>query len=108
MAAMNKTPDSKFFKELTGGWDYSSLPENIQIGEGCWLVRKGGFDRFRSERNPGLVIGDRVKAKALPLTWSRESFWRSAHTTYLSSKFYPRETYYRAPRRMPGNIGSTK
>jgi acetyltransferase-like isoleucine patch superfamily enzyme len=52
--------------EITGGWDYSELPENVWIGEHCWLERKTSFARFRSTRDPGLVLGDRVRV----YTWS--------------------------------------
>ena len=53
-------------REITGDWDYSKLPANIQIGRSCWLERRASFDRFRSDRLPGLVIGDRVKV----YTWT--------------------------------------
>jgi acetyltransferase-like isoleucine patch superfamily enzyme len=46
--------------EITGGWDYSNLPPNVRIGRDCYFERKESFDRFRSTRDPGLVIGDRV------------------------------------------------
>jgi acetyltransferase-like isoleucine patch superfamily enzyme len=53
-------------RELAGDWDYSSLAENITIGKDCWLERRSSFARFRSELNPGLVLGERVKA----FTWA--------------------------------------
>lgn len=46
--------------ELTGRWDYRSLPPNIVLGEGCYLERRESFTAFRSLRNPALVMGDRV------------------------------------------------
>ena len=52
--------------EITGNWDYSTLPKNIIIGKGCWFERKESFARFRSVRTPGLIIGDNVKA----FTWT--------------------------------------
>lgn len=52
--------------EITGAWDPAALPGNIQIGEGCYLERKAGFERFFSKREPGLVLGDRV----LVYTWT--------------------------------------
>ncbi len=52
--------------ELTGDWDYSTLPPNVRIGEGCYLERKESFARFRSVRDPGLVLGDGVRA----YTWT--------------------------------------
>jgi acetyltransferase-like isoleucine patch superfamily enzyme len=51
---------------ITGEWDYSLLPRNVRIGAGCFLERRGAFDRFRSERDPGLILGDRVQI----LTWT--------------------------------------
>ena len=47
-------------KAITGQWDYSSLPANVQIGRDCFLERKDSFKRFRSAREPGLVLGDHV------------------------------------------------
>lgn len=52
--------------EITGGWDYGRLPENVHVGRDCWLERKDSFGLFRSEQQPGLVIGDRVKV----YTWA--------------------------------------
>jgi acetyltransferase-like isoleucine patch superfamily enzyme len=47
--------------ELTGAWDYGTLPANVVLGKGCYLERRATFDRFRSTRQPGLVLGDRVR-----------------------------------------------
>lgn len=33
----------------------------MRLGRDCFLERKHSFARFRSEQNPGLVLGDRVK-----------------------------------------------
>lgn len=52
--------------KLTGSWDYGGLPSNVRIGTDCWIEFKGSFDRFRSEREPGLVLGDRVRV----FTWT--------------------------------------
>jgi acetyltransferase-like isoleucine patch superfamily enzyme len=46
--------------EITGAWDYRTLPANVRLGAGCYLERKDSFRRFRSSREPGLVLGDRV------------------------------------------------
>jgi acetyltransferase-like isoleucine patch superfamily enzyme len=51
---------------LTGHWDYTTLPKNIRIGTDCFLERFDAFNRFRSERCPGLVLGDRVRV----MTWT--------------------------------------
>lgn len=45
---------------LTGQWDYSTLPKNVVLGKDCFIERKHSFERFRSQKNPGLVLGDRV------------------------------------------------
>ena len=50
--------------ELTGAWDRARLPANVRVGRDCLLERVGSFDRFRSTRDPGLVIGDRCAVYA--------------------------------------------
>ena len=52
--------------EITGSWEYGKLPKNILIGANCWLERKNSFATYRSELQPGLVLGDRVKV----FTWT--------------------------------------
>jgi acetyltransferase-like isoleucine patch superfamily enzyme len=47
--------------DLTGTWDYRTLPANVVLGRDCFLERRASFDRFRSTRQPGLVLGDRVR-----------------------------------------------
>jgi len=47
-------------RDITGTWDYQTLPSNVRIGSDCWLERRESFARFRSEQNPGLALGDRV------------------------------------------------
>jgi acetyltransferase-like isoleucine patch superfamily enzyme len=54
------------FNALTGAWDHAALPKNIQVGANCYLERKESFKRFRSTRQPGLILGDRVKV----YTWT--------------------------------------
>jgi acetyltransferase-like isoleucine patch superfamily enzyme len=58
--------DANEFKAVTGGWDYATLPKNIRLGADCYLERKDSFKRFRSTRDPGLVLGNRVHA----YTWT--------------------------------------
>ena len=53
-------------REFIGTWDYTTLPTNIRIGTDCFLERKESFQRFRSQRHPGLVLGDRVQV----YTWT--------------------------------------
>jgi acetyltransferase-like isoleucine patch superfamily enzyme len=52
--------------EITGTWDYATLPPNVRLGPGCFLERKDSFRRFRSTRDPGLVLGRNVTA----YTWT--------------------------------------
>jgi acetyltransferase-like isoleucine patch superfamily enzyme len=63
---MNAHINADEFKAITGGWDDETLPKNIRVGADCFLERKESFKRFRSAREPGLVIGNRVKV----YTWT--------------------------------------
>jgi acetyltransferase-like isoleucine patch superfamily enzyme len=54
------------FNAVTGLWDYGTLPANVRIGAGCFLERRGSFELFRSTRDSGLVLGERVRA----YTWT--------------------------------------
>jgi acetyltransferase-like isoleucine patch superfamily enzyme len=47
--------------DVTGRWDLSTLPANVRIGRGCFIERKQSLERFRSTRDPGLVLGDGVQ-----------------------------------------------
>jgi len=51
---------------ITGQWDYAELPDNVKIGPDCWIERKDSFASFRSEQDPGLVLGERVRV----YTWT--------------------------------------
>jgi acetyltransferase-like isoleucine patch superfamily enzyme len=46
--------------EITGQWDYRTLPANVRVGSDCLIERKGSFQLYRSKREPGLTLGDRV------------------------------------------------
>lgn len=52
--------------DITGKWDYRSLPENIKVGSGCFMERRSSFHRFRSEQPVGLSLGANVTA----YTWT--------------------------------------
>ena len=58
-------PDA-FLREITGTWDYGTLPANVRVGADCFLERKGSFSSFRSEQEVGLRLGDRVRV----YTWT--------------------------------------
>jgi acetyltransferase-like isoleucine patch superfamily enzyme len=49
------------FGEIRGDWDYGTLPPNVRVGRDCFIERKASFGRFRSEQDPGLVLGDRCR-----------------------------------------------
>jgi acetyltransferase-like isoleucine patch superfamily enzyme len=53
-------------QELTGQWDYETLPSNVRVGPGCFLERKASFQRYRSEKPVGLRLGANVVA----YTWT--------------------------------------
>ena len=50
----------------TGGWDHADLPANVRVGRDCFIERREAFVRFFSTRDPGLVLGDRVRV----YTWT--------------------------------------
>ncbi len=52
---------SDFTREVSGAWDYRTLPSNIHVGADCWIEAKHSFRRCRSERDPAVVLGDRVR-----------------------------------------------
>ena len=56
----------KAFDDIVGNWDYTTLPANVRIGQGCWFERRSSFARFKSVQDPGLIIGDRVQI----FTWT--------------------------------------
>jgi acetyltransferase-like isoleucine patch superfamily enzyme len=47
-------------RTVTGEWDYGTLPANVRLGRGCWIERPQSFERFRSTRTPGVVLGEDV------------------------------------------------
>jgi acetyltransferase-like isoleucine patch superfamily enzyme len=47
--------------DLTGAWDYGSLPANVHVAADCYLEGRHSFARFRSERDPGLTLGRGVR-----------------------------------------------
>ncbi|MBD1918054.1 MULTISPECIES: acyltransferase [Cyanophyceae] len=51
---------------ITGDWDYSELPSNVYLGQDCWLERKESFNRYRSQKKTGMVLGNFVKV----YTWT--------------------------------------
>jgi acetyltransferase-like isoleucine patch superfamily enzyme len=56
-------------REITGTWEYASLPRNVELGAGCFIERKESFRRFRSTREPGLRLGSNV----IVYTWTEFS-----------------------------------
>src|SRR4051812_7573047 len=52
--------------EVTGTWDHALLPSNVRLGLDVFIERKDSFRRFRSQRDPGVVLGQDVVA----YTWT--------------------------------------
>ena len=52
--------------EITGQWDYGSLPANVRLGQDCFIERKASFARYRSAQPVGLALGDHVRV----YTWT--------------------------------------
>ncbi|MEW6754952.1 MAG: acyltransferase [Candidatus Latescibacterota bacterium] len=63
---MSRDVGAGVFGDITGDWDYATLPSNVMVGAGCWLERRSSFARFRSQRQPGLVLGRGVRVH----TWT--------------------------------------
>jgi len=55
--------------QLRGGWDRSLLPPNVRLGEGVLMDGLHSLRRFRSKRDPGLVVGAGVRIH----TWTEFS-----------------------------------
>ena len=53
-------------RELTGTWDYASLPANVKLGHNCFIERKESFQRYRSTQPTGVALGPNV----LVYTWT--------------------------------------
>lgn len=47
--------------DVTGSWDLAGLPANVRLGEGCFIESRIAFAKFSTTRDPGLVLGDRVR-----------------------------------------------
>jgi len=58
--------DADSYNAITGAWNYRELPANVQVGPECFLERRDSFKRFRSQQQPGLILGRGVKA----YTWT--------------------------------------
>jgi len=56
-------------REITGDWDYRTLPANVRLGPGCFIERKASFLRYRSTQPVGLSLGANVTV----YTWTEFS-----------------------------------
>ena len=56
-----KDDTSDFTRSITGTWDYDTLPPNIRLGADCWIEAEHCFRRCRSQQDPAIVLGDRVR-----------------------------------------------
>ena len=61
---MERHSDDLSVAGLTGTWDYGELPDNIRLGTACFIERRELLGGFHSKRDPGLVLGDRVRVYA--------------------------------------------
>lgn len=53
--------DDPALAEWTGRWDYSTLGPRVRLGRDCFLETPGVVGPIRTEREPALVLGDRVR-----------------------------------------------
>jgi acetyltransferase-like isoleucine patch superfamily enzyme len=58
--------DEDDIADVTGRFDLRRLPPNVRVGQDVWIERRMSFERFRSARDPGIVLGDRVRV----YTWT--------------------------------------
>ena len=58
--AEDDEPVDDLVAEVMGTWDHRTLPANIHLGQDCFIESPKLLARFRSSRDPGLVLGDRV------------------------------------------------
>jgi acetyltransferase-like isoleucine patch superfamily enzyme len=56
-------------RDITGAWDYGTLPPNVSVGPDCFIERRESFRRYRSTRPLGLSLGARVQV----YTWTEFS-----------------------------------
>lgn len=61
LLAASSADEAAFIEQLTGDWDYGSLPANVVVGRNCFFESKLAFNQFASKKDPGLVFGDRVR-----------------------------------------------
>jgi acetyltransferase-like isoleucine patch superfamily enzyme len=47
--------------EVTGGWDYSSLPPNVRVHESCFIEMPASFENCRSRQDPAVTLGAGVR-----------------------------------------------
>jgi acetyltransferase-like isoleucine patch superfamily enzyme len=57
------------YEDLTGQWDYRSLPDNVVLADDVLIERRDSFRRYRSTQRPGLVLAEGVRV----YTWSEFS-----------------------------------
>jgi len=51
---------------MTGVWPRGTLPDNVRLADDCFIENKQAFGHFRSEQDPGLVLGPGVRV----YTWT--------------------------------------
>jgi carbonic anhydrase/acetyltransferase-like protein (isoleucine patch superfamily) len=58
---MSDDPVDPAFRDVAGGFDHAELPANVRVGADCWIESKASFRRCRSEREPAIELGARVR-----------------------------------------------
>lgn len=51
---------------IDGTWGHELLPARVRVGDDVWIERAASLDQFRSQVDPGLVLGDRLRV----FTWT--------------------------------------
>ncbi|MEY2449869.1 MAG: hypothetical protein QOH79_3345 [Acidimicrobiaceae bacterium] len=57
------------YEDLTGQWDYRTLPNNVVLADDVLIERRDSFRRYRSEQRPGLTLAEGVRV----YTWTEFS-----------------------------------
>ena len=61
--------DASQLSEFDGTWDYRTLPDNVRLGDNCFIERTASFRRYRSTQPVGLALGNNVTV----YTWTEFS-----------------------------------
>jgi len=68
-----------------GRWTDGTLPPNVRLGCGTLITTKHAFKRFRSVREPGLVIGSHCTMDGVHFAIGRDGFVTIGDYCYLTN-----------------------